>query len=132
MAAVALLLGTVIVSGESAGAATTTITATCDALGYQWLAQTSPNVTKAYVTSPYGGSDGCTSMSVTQYVDLFGSVTPYQQSGSTTYVYAPNSSGAYGNAALNSNGACLVGPYNPCTLSISVLDDGNNEGKSAR
>lgn len=132
-AALLLIMSCAILPAPRVDAATAIITSECDARGYQWLAQTSPNITKAYVNTPWGGGGAvrCDRTEVTSFVTLYGTVTTYQQFGTTNYVYAPNSSGAYGNPGLNSNGACLAGPANPCSLEISVLENGNTASRSA-
>ncbi len=135
VALVLLVSGLVVNAGGSASASSVIFTSSstwCDARATQWLAQTSPNITKAYINSPWGGGGAvrCDWISVTSYVDLNGVVTGYQQSGTTNYVYAPNSSGAYGNPGVQYNGACMAGPANPCSLVGSVHANGTGTTRS--
>lgn len=127
----ALLFLAPLVFTSSSGAAEAYATQ-CSAYGKQWQAQTNPAIVKAYVQSPsFLGSDDCDNQTVTQYVDLFGTLYTFSKSGTSQYVYAPNTSGAYGTPGAMMNAKCLAGPANPCSLAISVLDDGAIQQRSA-
>lgn len=98
----------------------------CDVLLVQYIASTSPAVTKAYGYSQYAGATTCEEMWITQWVEIFGSIyvydnVSYRMGRTTYYVWTPNSSGAYGNPST----AYHQFRCYPCSALIAVTTSGS-------